>query len=369
MTDVPHEEGRRPILGAPAMPRPRPVGRRVPAAVLLPVLAIALLAAVVAGGAIGAYHITPAEVLGSIAHRIGLNVGPIPMGIGDQVLWEIRFPRVVLAMVVGGSLGCAGAVMQGSFANPLAEPGVVGVSSGAVAGAVAHIVFGFFIAGTWSITIAAFVGGLVTVLGVYLAARSNGRTEVVTLVLTGIAVNALTGAMIGLLTYFSDDAQLRSITFWTLGSVGGATWPKVFVVLPVALVGIALAWTLAHRLDLLALGERPAAHLGVDVERLRVTSLVIVAMLTAAAVAVSGVVLFVGLVIPHLVRMVSGPKHTLLIPASALGGALILVIADLIARVAVAPAELPLGVLTSLVGSPVFFWLLRRTRARQGGWA
>jgi iron complex transport system permease protein len=259
--------------------------------------------------------------------------------------------------------------MQGTFANPLAEPGVVGVSSGAVVGAVASIVLGVSVAGRWSLVAAAFVGGLVTVLVVYWGARSGGRTEVVTLVLTGIAVNALTGAVIGLLTYLSTDAELRSITFWTLGSVAQATWPKVAVVAPLAVGGVVATWRLAPQLDLLAVGERQARHLGVDVERLRVEVLAVVAVLTAAAVAMSGIVLFVGLVVPHLLRMALGPAHRLLIPASALAGGLVLVIADLVARTALAPAELPLGVLTALVGSPFFLWQLRRTRARQGGWA
>ena len=249
------------------------------------------------------------------------------------------------------------------------DPGIVGVSSGAVMGAAAQIVLGWSFAGTWSVTFAAFIGGLITVAAVYFTSRSNGRTEVVTLILTGIAVNGLVGALIGLLTYFSDDAELRSITFWTLGSVAQATWTKVGAVAPVALGGIFIAMLYARRLDLLALGERPARHLGVDVERLRVMMLVVVAMLTAAAVAVSGIVLFIGLVVPHLIRMVAGPGHRLLLPASALGGATLLVAADLAARTLASPAEIPLGVLTSLVGSPFFFWQLRRTRSRQGGWA
>jgi len=189
------------------------------------------------------------------------------------------------------------------------------------------------------------------------------------MVLTGIALNALTGAVLGLLTYFSDDSQLRSITFWSLGSMAQATWPKVAVVAPLAIGGMALAPLFARRLDLLALGDRPARHLGVDVEITRRLVLLLVAVLTASAVAVSGQVLFVGLVIPHLVRMVAGPGHKLLLPASALLGATILVLADLVARTIAAPAEVPLGVLTALIGAPFFFWQLRRTRARQGGWA
>jgi iron complex transport system permease protein len=343
--------------------------RRVLGPVLLAVLAAGLAIAAVAAAGMGAYPVPASEVLASVLGRLGLRVGTPPDAMAHAVLWEIRFPRIALAAVVGGSLATAGATMQGTFGNPLAEPGIVGVSSGAVLGAVLQIVVGLGGTGPWSIIVAAFAGGLVTITVVYLAARSDGRTEVVTLILTGIAVNAFTGAVIGLMTYLSDDAELRSITFWTLGSVAQATWPKVGVAALVGVVAVAGAVALARPLDLLALGDAPARHLGVDVESLRRRSLAVVALLTAAAVAVSGVVLFVGLVIPHLVRMVAGPAHRLLIPASALAGALVLVVADLLARTLVAPAELPLGVLTALVGSPFFFWQLRRTRARQGGWA
>lgn len=343
--------------------------RQVPVVPVIGLLVAGLALACVAAASMGAYSVAPGEVLSAIGRRVGILAGAAPDTMADRVLWEIRFPRVALAVVVGAALACAGAVMQGTFANPLAEPGVVGVSSGAVLGAVAQIVIGFTLFGSWSVTVAAFAGGLATLVVVYMASRSDGRTEVVTLVLTGIAVNALVGAVIGLLTYVSTDAELRSITFWTLGSVAQATWPKVAAVAPVALAGVLVATACARRLDLLALGEPQARHLGVDVERFRATMLVVVAMLTAAAVAVSGIILFVGLVVPHLIRMVLGPAHLVLLPASALAGALVLVVADLVARTAVAPAELPLGVLTALVGSPFFLWQLRRTRARQGGWA
>ncbi len=359
---------------APQIPRKtasaqRPLRGRLSSAGLLAGLTAALVVSVVLAAGTGAYMVTPAEVLGSIAHQIGLEMGPLPQGMGNAVLWEIRFPRVMLAVIVGVSLACAGATMQGAFSNPLAEPGVVGVSSGAMLGAVMQIVLGFFFAGIWTITIAAFFGGLLAVLAVYAVSRSDGRTEVVTVVLTGIAVNALAGAVIGFLSYFSTDAQLRSITFWMLGSLAQASWLKVAIVLPGAILGLALANAYAHQLDLLSLGERSASHLGVNVERLRLAMMMTVAVLTAAAVAVSGIVMFVGLVIPHLVRMVAGPSHRLLLPAASLAGATILVLADLAGRTIAAPAEIPLGVLTSLIGSPFFLWQLRRTRARQGGWA
>lgn len=341
-------------------------GRR--GAVLLVGLGAALLVLCVVSAGTGAYRVPAGDVLASAAHRLGIGGHRLDR-VPESVLWDVRLPRIVLALLVGASLGCAGALMQGVFGNPLAEPGVIGISSGAAVGAVGSITLGLSFAGTWSVTVCAFAAGLVTVFVVYGLSRSGGRTEVVTLVLTGIAVNAFAGALIGLFVFVADNAQLTQITFWQLGSLAQASWPKVLAVLPCAVLGLAVAPLFARRLDLLALGERQARHLGVDVERLRIMLILVVALLTAAAVAVAGIVSFVGLVVPHLLRMAAGPGHRFLVPGSALAGALVLAAADLAARTLAAPAELPLGVLTALVGSPFFFWLLRRTRGRQGGWA
>lgn len=332
-------------------------------------LVVALLVLVPVAAGLGAYPIPTGDVLGSVQHRIGLGGAELDR-VAESVLWNVRFPRIVLALLVGASLGCAGALMQGVFGNPLAEPGVIGVSSGAAVGAVAAISLGLNFLGTWTIPAFAFVSGLGTVLVVYAMSRSGGRTEVVTLILTGIALNAFAGALIGLFIFFAEStAAVNQITFWQLGSLSQATWPKVLAVLPCAVAGLTLAPLYARRLDLLALGERPARHLGVDVERLRIILVFVIALLTAAAVSVSGIISFVGLVVPHLLRMAAGPGHRFLVPASALCGALVLLGADLTARTVAAPAELPLGVLTALLGSPFFLWLLRRTRRRQGGWA
>ncbi|MDX3374226.1 iron ABC transporter permease [Streptomyces sp. ME02-6991-2A] len=354
--------------GAAGLKAAAPKSPRSKAFVLTVGLSLALLAGCLLSAAIGAYSIPIGDVLSSLQHRIGLGGQPLDR-VGESVLWNVRLPRVVLALLVGASLGCAGALMQGVFGNPLAEPGVIGISAGAAVGAVASIALGLTFFGNWTITVFAFIAGLATVLLVYTLSRSGGRTEVVTLILTGIAVNAFAGALIGLFIFFADNAQITQITFWQLGSLSQATWPKVLAVLPCALAGLLIAPFYARKLDLLALGERPARHLGVDVERLRITLVLVVALLTAAAVAVAGIISFVGLLVPHLLRMANGPGHRFLVPGSALGGALVLVAGDLAARTVAAPAELPLGVLTALFGSPFFFWLLRRTRRKQGGWA
>lgn len=339
-------------------------------ALLLAGLALALVTATVVSVGVGQVGLTPGEVVGSFLHRLGLPFGPLPEHPrGEGTLWQVRLPRVLLAALVGASLGCAGALMQGVFGNPLAEPGVVGVSSGAAVAASGAIVLLGAATSPWGVAGAAFVGGVGTTALVYALARKDGRTEVVTLVLTGIAVNAFAGGLIALFTFLADTGAREQIVFWQLGSLNGATWRAVAVVAPAALVGVLAAGLLARRLDLLSLGERPARHLGVDVERLRQGAVVLVGLLTAASVAFTGIVSFVGLVVPHVIRMVAGPGHRVLLPASALGGALVLILADLGARTLVDNADLPLGMLTALVGGPFFFWLLRRTRATRGGWA
>lgn len=347
-----------------------PAVRRIGAGPLLLGLTAALVVAILLGAIIGQVPVSPAEVFGSLMHKIGLPIGPLPSHPqGDSTLWTVRFPRVSLAVLVGAGLGCAGALMQGVFGNPLAEPGVIGVSSGAAVGAFTVIVFGLSALGGWTVVLAAFLCGMGTALLVYFLSRSGGRAETVTLILTGIAVNAFTGAVIGLLTFLSDDDALRAMAFWNLGSLSGANWQAVGLVGLCTAAGIGVGLGHGRALDLLSLGDGAARHLGVEVERVRLRLVVVVALLVSAGVAFTGVIAFIGLVVPHVIRMLAGPGHRLLLPASCLGGGLVLALADLVARTVVPYQELPLGILTALVGGPFFFILLMRTRARSGGWS
>lgn len=352
----------------------RPKARAPRVAVVFGGLSVALVVMVLIAAGRGQLAVPADEVLGSVLHRFGglfgWDVGSVPTHqFGESALWNVRFPRVALGVVVGAALASAGAMMQGVFGNPLAEPGVVGVSAGAALAAASAIAFGITFAGIWTIPLFAFVGGLVTTLLVYVMSRDGGRTEVVTLVLTGIAVNAVAQAGMALVMFLADTQAREQIVFWTLGSLNGTRWQYVGVVAPLCLAGIVGSLLLSRQLDLLSLGDRAARHVGVDVERLRIVAIFLVAVLTAAAVSFCGVIGFVGLVVPHLVRIVLGPGHRLLIPASALAGGLLLVCADLFARTLVQYADLPIGMLTALVGGPFFFWLLRRTRRTAGGWA
>ncbi|WP_425502272.1 FecCD family ABC transporter permease [Phytoactinopolyspora limicola] len=374
---------------APAATRPvppPPSSRRTRGAFLLMGLGVALVAVTVVAAGRGQMAIPPAEVAGSIAHRLDsglewvlgrvgvtvdlpLDIGPLPAHVqGENTLWLVRFPRVVLAMLVGAALATAGALMQGTFGNPLAEPAIVGVSPGAAVGASLVFVTGTSALGEWTVPVAAFSTGLIATLLVYFLSRSGGRTEVVTLILTGVAVTAVAFAIVAFATFVATPEAREQIVFWQLGSLNGARWVAVAAVVPFVVVGLVAAGWLARPLDLLSLGDRAARHLGVHVERVRIVAIVAVALLVGAGVAFAGVIGFVGLVVPHLVRMVIGPGHRMLLPASALGGAVLLVTADLVARTAMTHADLPIGMLTALVGGPFFFWLLRRTRSRAGGW-
>jgi iron complex transport system permease protein len=344
-------------------------GRRARVLTLFPVLSALLVLALLLNAGIGAVRVGPMQVIAIVLdHLLGIDIGVTYTPQQDAVIWAIRLPRIVMAAMVGAGLALAGTVLQGVFRNPLADPGLIGVSSGSALGAIIAILAGFSMLGNASLPVAAFVGGLVATLAVYGFARHDGRIEVVTLILTGVAMNAIAGAGIGLGTFLADDRQLRTIVFWSLGSTGGATWPTVTAAAPCIGLGLALLPWWGRTLNLLVLGEREARHLGVDTERTRFILIGLSALMTGAAVAVAGIVSFVGLVVPHIIRLIAGPDHRTLLPASALGGAALLLAADLFARTAVIPRELPLGVVTALGGGPFFLWLVYRTRRAAGGW-
>jgi len=331
---------------------------------------VLLLVGIVLSAGLGQLAIGPGEVVGSILRAIGIDNSWAPSdGMIERTLWQIRFPRVIMSLLVGAALSVAGAVMQAIFGNPLAEPGVVGVSSGAALGASASITLGLSVFGGWTVAVFAFLGGLAATLIVYLTARAQGRTEIVTLLLTGVAINAFAGAGMALFTFIGDTSSREQIVFWQLGSLNGSRWNEVAIVAVVSAVAAFIAILLAHQYDLLSLGDRTAAHLGVRVERLRIVSIVLVSLLTGVGVAFVGVISFVGLVVPHLMRMILGPSHRLLLVSSMVGGGVLLIYADLLARTLVEAADLPIGMLTSLVGGPFFFWLIRRNRKKAGGWA
>ncbi len=335
----------------------------------LTVVLVALLGVgIVVSASLGQLAVQPGHVVGAALSGLGIDTALRPsQELVEQALQQIRFPRVVMAAAVGGALAVAGAAMQAIFANPLAEPGVVGVSAGAALGAAVALAIGA--AAGWQVAACAFLGGLVATLLAYGTARSGGRTEMVTLLLTGIAVNAVAGAGLAFALFTASTAAREQIIFWQLGSLGGSRWNEVALVGIVCVAGSALAWTLGRRYDVLTLGERTAAHLGVPVERLRLVSVALVALLSGAAVAFVGVISFVGLVVPHIIRMAVGPAHRPLILLSLLGGAALMTWADVAARTVVSGADLPIGMLTALIGGPFFFWLVRRTRNRGGGWA
>ncbi|ATB45728.1 FecCD family ABC transporter permease [Corallococcus macrosporus] len=344
---------------------------RVPPAAPRPWLPLALLLLCVAllSLAVGAVSVPPLALAGSLLEQVGLDLGPRLESVQQAVLLSIRLPRVTLGIMVGAVLATSGAALQALFRNPLVEPGLLGTSSGAALGAVAAIVMDVALSAhlgslrMLAVPGAAFAGALGATLLAHRLGGGGGRTETARILLAGVAVSAGAGAGIGLLTQVATDAQLRSITFWTWGSLGGASWDVVGAATPPLLVALGLLLREARTLNLLLLGEREAWHLGVDVERLKRRLILAAALGVGAAVSVSGVIAFVGLLVPALLRLALGPDHRRLLGASALLGASLLVGADLLARTAAIPSELPVGALTSVLGVPVFIGLLSRKGA------
>jgi iron complex transport system permease protein len=334
----------------------------------LVVLAVGLVVAVLVAVAVGAVWISPATTLRVLAWKLGLTGHPPGVDrAAEVILLQLRLPRVALAVLVGAALGVSGMLFQGLFRNPLADPAVIGVSSGAALGAVVVIVLGgAAVAGGLAVTAAAFAGALLTALLVYGLARVGPAVQVATLLLAGIAVAATISALMSLVMSFSGE-EIRSIYFWLLGGLGARGWSAVGIVVPFVVAGSLASLLLTRDLNLMSLGEERAAQLGVGVASFKRRSIATGALLAAAAVSVAGVIGFVGLMTPHVLRLLVGADHRRLLPAVLLGGPLFVVLADLGARTVLAPEELPLGAITALIGAPFFLWLLRRERGRAVG--
>lgn len=332
-------------------------------------LSLLLLVALWLSLALGPVSLPLDATLRALLRLVGVPLDGDGLEQAELILAQIRLPRTLLGLAVGAVLAVSGVAMQGLFRNPLADPGLVGVSSGAGLGAAVAIVGGAALGGLpealapYLLSISAFAGGFLITALVYRLGRRDGQTSVVTMLLAGIALNALAFATIGLFTYLADDATLRTLTFWNLGSLNGASYARLWPLLVVVLAVIAWLPRRASALNALLLGESEARHLGFDVESLKGELVFCTALGVGAAVAASGLIGFIGLVVPHLVRLLAGPDHRVLLPASALAGASLILFSDLAARLVLSPAELPIGIVTALVGAPLFLYLLLRGRA------
>lgn len=334
------------------------------------------------GPRVGAASLWMALVLLTPALAIAtLALGPVPLapdrvlaalfGLGDAaesaIVLQIRLPRLLLGLAVGSALALSGAALQGMLRNPLADPGLIGVIAGASVGAVGAIVFGDAIAAglpadmrPWALPGAAFLGATLVLAFVFSLARRRGETSVATLILGGVAVNAIAGAAIGALAYVSDDQQLRDLTFWTLGGLGAAGWPMALAACLCAAVCAPVFLAHVRALDLFQLGERAAFHSGLDVERTKRRLAIATALSVGAVTAAAGPIGFIGLVAPHLARLMVGPSHARLLPVAALVGMALVLLSDLTVRLIAPPAEPPIGLATNLIGGPFFIWLLLR---------
>ncbi len=338
-----------------------------PRALLLALTALLLLAFWLSL-ALGPVSLPLLDTLKAGLRLLGVPLDAAGLQQAELIVGQIRLPRSLLGVAVGAVLALAGVAMQGLFRNPLADPGLVGVSSGAALGAALAIVAGSLWGAMpaalepYLLSLCAFAGGLGVTALVYRLGRRGGQTSVATMLLAGVAMTALAGAAIGLLTYLADDATLRSLTFWNMGSLNGANYARLW---PLLVVLVLVACWLPRRataLNALLLGESEARHLGFAVERLKRELVFCTALGVGAAVAAAGLIGFIGLLVPHLLRLLVGPDHRLLLPASALAGASLLLLADLLARLLMAPAELPIGIVTALLGAPFFLYLLVRER-------
>ncbi|WP_342654430.1 iron chelate uptake ABC transporter family permease subunit [Pseudomonas sp. F3-2] len=332
------------------------------------VLSVACLLAVWLSLALGPVSLPLMDTLRAGLRLLGFPIAGHDLQQAELILGQIRLPRTLLGLAVGAVLALSGVAMQGLFRNPLADPGLVGVSSGAALGAAVAIVAGASLGGLpeafapYLLSLCAFAGGLMVTGVVYRLGRRDGQTSVGIMLLAGVAMTALAGSIIGLFTYLADDATLRTLTFWNLGTLNGASYARLWPLLLVCVLVIVWLPRRAKALNALLLGESEARHLGIEVERLKGELILCTALGVGAAVAAAGLIGFVGLIVPHLVRLIAGPDHRVVLPASALAGASLLLFADVFARLVLAPAELPIGIVTAFLGAPFFLFLLVRGR-------
>lgn len=283
----------------------------------------------------------------------------------NQILWDIRLPRVLLAIFVGAALGASGAAMQALFRNPLADPGLIGVASGGALGAVLMIVLGNSLLAEFSQTLGVYALPTASTLGclavcaiIYFLSLRQGQLAIITLLLAGIAVNAVVASIIGLLTLISEDRELRDLTFWMMGNLGGNRWATLIPVMACIVISLIGILRLSKPLNVYLLGESQAKHLGIEVSRLKKEIFFFSALAVGAAVSICGMIGFIGFIVPHLIRLVIGPDHKWLLPLSMLLGATLLTLADVVARLMIAPAEIPIGLITSAIGGPFFLFVL-----------
>ncbi|MFB7929531.1 FecCD family ABC transporter permease [Streptomyces sp. NPDC056039] len=358
-----------PATEAPAVRRPVPPGQRTGRtglAVTLLVLTALLVVSVTAGLAIGSVQVPPGQVWGIVTHTLGAGwTEPDWSGARETIVLDVRAPRVLLGVVTGAGLAVVGTALQALVRNPLAEPYLLGVSSGASLGAVSVIVFGVSVFGPVSLSAAAFLGALGALLLVYATARTGGRITSVRLVLSGVAIAAVLTALLDLLLLTTDRGnEARAVLAWTLGGLGGVNWGTLWLPSLATLLGVGVLMVQSRNLNLLLAGEEAATTMGLDVARFRARMFVLVSLVTGVLVAAAGPIGFVGLMLPHIVRLFVGGDHRRVLPTAALGGAVFLVWADVAARTIAAPMEVPVGVLTALCGGPFFLWLMRRDARR-----
>jgi iron complex transport system permease protein len=328
-------------------------------------LTICLVLVILFSLTVGAVSIPVQDVAVILLKKLGLFSSMEVDPMHEVVLYSIRLPRIFMTLLIGASLGISGACLQGLFRNPLVEPSLIGVSGGSASAVVLVIVFGGALsipASGWVhdfvLSIAAFFGGLAATFLVLKLSNQRGKTNIAVLILIGVAINAMAGAVIGLAIFHADENQLRTFMFWTLGDLGGATWDKLAIAAPLLIISTSLLLFFSKSLNALALGEAEAFYLGVDTERTKKIIVLLSALGVGVSVSIAGMIGFIGLVVPHVIRVSFFPDNRLVLPASILGGAALLILSDLVARTIVIPAELPIGVVTALIGAPFFIALL-----------